>query len=369
MTATTDFPSRNAFAAACCVVAVAIVCGCGSEPRSRTASVDPGSREAAWVSCAGKRPAPDAYRQIDRRLAEAREAHAVPGMAVAIVCGDTLAFAKGYGVRAVDDPTPVTARTRFRIASVTKVFTATAIMKLEESGALRRDDPVRDHLPWFELARPAVTGSAPVTIQHLLTHTAGMPRDSRLTDFGRRFQPERGAAVAALPDQRLESGPGERHAYSNLGYAVLGELIARKAGVSYAEYLRREILEPLGMRETLVHPGREDVIARGHGPRRPDGSRPVAGFWELRFATPAGGMASSVVELSEFVVLQLARIWATSRRCCPLRRSGRCTGSSSPWIRPAGAPGSGGESRSHGVNTSSITVASYRSRPRSCSST
>lgn len=227
-------------------------------------------------------------------------------MAVGIVCGDTLAFARGYGVLAVDDSTPVTARTLFRIASITKVFTATAIMKLEEAGALRRDDPVREHLPWFELARPAVTGSVPVAIQHLLIHTAGMPRDSRLTDFGRRFQPNRGDAIAALPAQRLESAPGERYAYSNLGYAVLGELIAEKSGVTYEEYVRREILEPLGMVATLVHPGRNDLVARGHGPHLHDGSRSVAGFWELRFATPAGGMASSVAELSEFVELQLA---------------------------------------------------------------
>ena len=227
-------------------------------------------------------------------------------MAVGVVCGDTLAYAMGYGVRSVDDSTPVTLRTLFRVASITKVFTATAIMKLEEVGALRRGDPVQEHLPWFALARPPATGEAPVTVQHLLTHTAGMPRDSRLTDFDRRLQPERGEAIAALPDQQLESAPGERYAYSNLGYAVLGQLIAEKAGTPYAEYMRREILEPLGMVETRVHPGRDDRVARGHGPRGPDGSRSLAGFWELRFATPAGGMASSVAELSEFVELQLA---------------------------------------------------------------
>lgn len=207
---------------------------------------------------------------------------------------------------ALDDPRPVTPDTRFRIASITKLFTATAIMKLGESGALALDDPVRAHLPWFEIGRGPGTGEAPVTLRHLLTHTSGLPRDSRLTDFGRLSQPGREQAIAALPSQRLQAPPGETLAYSNLGYGLLGEVIAEASGMGYAGYLEREILRPLGMTGTLVHPRPEDDVAWGHGPRRPDGSRPKAGFWELRFATAAGGMASSVRELSEFTILQLA---------------------------------------------------------------
>lgn len=259
------------------------------------------------VSCApGSSALSTAFDRIDRLLAETRERAEVPGMAAGIVCGDSLAFARAYGVRGIADPTPVTDRTLFRIASVTKVFTATAVVKLHERGALHLDDPVERHLPWFEIGRPRGSAVAPVTVRHLLTHTAGMPRDSRLTDFGRRFQPDRDEAVAALPDQRLTSSPGERYAYSNLGYAILGEVIAEAAGTTYARYLEREVLDPLGMRETLVHPLRDDPVTRGHGPRRPTVGRSESGFWELGFATPAGGMASSVAELSEFVRLQLA---------------------------------------------------------------
>jgi CubicO group peptidase (beta-lactamase class C family) len=104
----------------------------------------------------------------------------------------------------------------------------------------------------------------------------------------------------------LQARPGETYAYSNLGYAVLGQIIVQAGGASYARFLKQELFAPLGMAETLVHPTQQDDVALGHGPRRPDGTRAKAGFWQLQFATPAGGMASSVEELSEFMILHLA---------------------------------------------------------------
>lgn len=207
---------------------------------------------------------------------------------------------------ALDDPRPVTPETRFRVASLTKVFTATAVARLADRGALGLDDRVGEHLPWFRLAAGPEGDGSEVTVRHLLTHTGGMPRDSRLTDFGRLYQPPRADAIEALPSQALRSRPGEEYAYSNLGYGVLGEVIARASGATYREYLDREILDPLGMTESLVHPSPGDDTAWGHGPLREDGSRANAGFWELNFATPAGGMASSVEDLARFVGLHLA---------------------------------------------------------------
>lgn len=248
----------------------------------------------------------DALERIDDMLDARRRAAAIPGLAAGVVCGDSLVFAAGHGIMAIDDSTPVNPRTPFRIASVTKLFTATAVVMQEEAGALGLDDPVKAHLDWFEIIRPPETGDAPITIRQLLTHTSGLPRDSRLTDFSRGFQPGRAEAVGALPDQRLRSPPGERYAYSNLGYGVLGEVVAETSGLSYAEFLERRIFEPLDMGRTLVHPSPEDHTTRGHGPLRSDGSRTKARFWDLGFATPAGGMASSVVDLARFVRLQLA---------------------------------------------------------------
>lgn len=257
---------------------------------------------------------PGAFAQIDAMLAGRRESQGIPGLAAGIVRGGDLAWAAGYGVMALDDPRPVTPETRFRIASLTKVFTATAVMKLRQAGHLALSDPARRHLEWFDVRRPAGAGDGLVTVGQLLMHTSGLPRDSRLTDFDRLHQPTRQDAIAALPAQSLQAPPGQRYAYSNLGYGVLGEVIAAASGISYAAFLDQEIFTPLGMVDTLVHPTPADDVAWGHGPRQADGSRPRAGFWELGFATPAGGMASSVVDLGKFMVLQLAPYAQTAPR-------------------------------------------------------
>jgi D-alanyl-D-alanine carboxypeptidase len=282
---------------------VSLACGQGS-PRQHT-----GKGEARWRSCTSV-PAPElagAFEQIDRLLARTVSEQAVPGLAAGVICGRNLAWAQGYGVMALDDPRPVTPRTRFRIASLTKLFTASAVMLLKEQGVLALDDPAARYVPWIEtVARPGESGETPITVAHLLAHTSGLPRDSRLTDFQRLFQPGREAAISALSSQKLQAQPGETNAYSNLGYAILGEIIAEAKGVGYAGFLEQEIFAPLEMTETLVHPAREDNVAWGHGPRGLDGARKKAGFWQLGFSTPAGGMASSVEELSEFLILHLA---------------------------------------------------------------
>ena len=283
-------------------LAWALLCGC--DPAPRPASSRPSDASAPTCSPAIE-GLHQALLQIDSMFVARLESDEIPGIAAAVICSGELIWDAAYGVTALDDPRPVTPQTRFRIASITKLFTATAVMKLQEAGLLSLTDAVSTHLAWFRIGRPPGEGEAPVTIWHLLTHTSGMPRDSRLTDFARLYQPGRDDAIQALPSQELESALGERYAYSNLGYGVLGELIAEVSGKTYAEYLVDEILKPMEMDATLVHPTPEDDTAWGHGPRRPDGLRLKAGFWDLGFATPAGGMASSTRDLSKFVILQL----------------------------------------------------------------
>ena len=139
----------------------------------------------------------------------------------------------------------------------------------------------------------------------MLTHTSGLPRDSKLTNFRELFQPTREDALNALPSQKMKSIPGQKYTYSNLGFALLGELISTLSGQSYESYIKNEILRPLGMKNSLVHPNFKSYTAWGHGPIKKEGKRDKAGFWNLRFATPAGGMATSVEELSYFVADQL----------------------------------------------------------------
>ncbi len=273
----------------------------------RSPAVGASARGAAAAVCSpGLASLDSTFQRIEREVEEVIRREAIPGAAAGIACGDSLVWSRGFGTLAANDTESVTVSTRFRIASVTKVFTAVAVMKLWEEGRLGLDDPVVRYLPWFRVRRPPSVGSDPVTIRQLLTHTSGLPPNSSVTDFARLYQPARREAIAALPSQALVSAPGTTYAYSNLGYGVLGDLVSTVSGVSYAEFLRREILVPLGMSTTLVHPRPTDHVAWGSGPLGPRGVRPRAGFWELGFFTPAGGMASSVNELGRFIALQLA---------------------------------------------------------------
>ena len=247
-----------------------------------------------------------AASRADGFLLDWRRSNAIPGMSAGAVCIDTLVWAKGYGVLSLDNQQSVTPNALFRIASVTKVFTAAAILKLAGEGRLNLDAPVNEYIDWFDIGRTPESGDSELTVRQLLSHTSGLPRDSALTDFSRNFQPASADAIAALPGQALQSAPGERYAYSNLGYAVLGQVISSVSGRTYAEYLETEILEPLGMISTLVHPSPQDLTAWGHGPKRLVFGRRLADFWDLRFATPAGGMASSVSDLSKFMKMQIA---------------------------------------------------------------
>lgn len=246
-----------------------------------------------------------ALAKIDSSLTQWAREEGIPGIAAGIVCGDALAWSAGYGVAGLGDSVAVTPATRFRIASVTRLLTATAILQLRDAGALDLDDPVRLYLPWFRVGRGADVGDTPVTIRHLLTHTSGLPRDSRLADLSRRFQPGRSEAIAALPEEVLEATPGTRYLFSNLGYSILGEIIAAVTGSSFATVIRDSLLVPLGMMHTLVQPTPADTFlpprARGDSP-----SAPAIGFRDMGFAVPAGGLVSSVEDLSRFLVMQLA---------------------------------------------------------------
>lgn len=173
--------------------------------------------------------------------------HRLPGASVAVVHGDDLAWSAGIGLcdaaagRTADDTT------LYRVASVTKTFTGTAIMQLRDEGRLGLDDPVVAHVP--ELS--AAVGVGPiesVTIRRLLSHESGLMGDAPGTDWeGPTYQ----GSVTANLERASEIGaripPNTQPKYSNMGYQLLGEVVARASGRPYAEYVREQILDPLGM--------------------------------------------------------------------------------------------------------------------------
>lgn len=226
-------------------------------------------------------------------LAEARQFRGV----VEVRRGEDVLLRKGFGQADVARDVPNGPDTRFRIASVTKQFTALATLILQEQGKLRVADLVCAHLP------DCPPTWRTITIEHLLTHTSGLFDDNDLTDaevtaffaeYGDRPTPQQ--LVGIVAGRPLEFAPGSRWKYSNGGYHVLGLLIERVSGRTYGEFLRTEILDPLGMADTAYRPGdRSGTDAIGYRDwTTPGDPLPDA----VAFAS--GGMYSTLTDLSRW---------------------------------------------------------------------
>jgi D-alanyl-D-alanine carboxypeptidase len=246
--------------------------------------------------------------QLFSSWVEAQMAHQEqPGLSVGIVYDQEIVWSKGFGLADVAEKTPTTPQTIYRIASITKLFTATAIMQLRDAGLLQLDDPIKKHLTWFRMVEKH-SDDPPITIRHLLTHTAGLPRevDFAYWNDGELF-PERAEMIERLAQQETVLGTARDWKYSNLGLTLAGEIVAAVSGRSYVDYIRAEILDPLGMGNTFVETISPDhpQLATGYGKRLPNQERAVSPFTDCRSVTPAANMASCVEDLARFAMLQL----------------------------------------------------------------
>ena len=228
-----------------------------------------------------------------------------PGISVGLVYDQTLVWSRGFGYANVAKQTPTTAQTIYRIASITKLFTSTAIMQLRDDGLLQLDDPVKKHLPWFVLRNPHP--DAPViTIRHLLAHAGGLPREAAFSYWSTNEFPSVEEVQVALPDQEFAIPTGSDWKYSNLGLMLAGEIVAAVAKMPYNAYVIENILQPLGMTNTFVAtiPSEHPLLATGYGRRLPKGGRTSGLHTDCRGIGPAANMAANVEDLAKFVMLQ-----------------------------------------------------------------
>ncbi len=206
-----------------------------------------------------------ALRRVDEIADTTHAGWKVPGVAYGVVLGDRLVHSRGLGtLRVGEDATP-TAQSVFRIASMTKSFTAATVLSLRDEGLLRLDDPIVDHVPEMAGVHLPTLDSPAITIRHLLTMSAGLPTDD---PWGDRQQ---GLDIDAF--RRLLAGglsfvwaPGTRFEYSNTGYGILGRLITNVTGREYRDVVRERILEPLGMTSTAYEADgfEPERLARGY---------------------------------------------------------------------------------------------------------
>ena len=242
--------------------------------------------------------APDLGKQLDAEMAQHFRPDQ-PGAAVLVRKGDQILLRKGYGLGDVDGRRPVRPEQVFRLGSITKPFTAAAILLLAESGKLSVTDDIRKHLPGYP------TGGATITIEHLLTHTSGIPSYTDLPSFrelmAREIEPA--ALVDQWKDLPLEFPPGARMKYSNSGYHLLGLIIEKVSGLSYAQFIAQRIFAPLQM----THSGYGDDpkldrvrgYERGRGRGEDGPARPALPI-NMKIPYSAGALVSSVDDLARW---------------------------------------------------------------------
>ena len=228
----------------------------------------------------------------------------LPGVAVGVVSDQQLVWSKGFGFADVKARAPMTAATKFRIASHSKLFNAIAIMQLREEGKLRLDDPVSKYLPWFK-AKPAGDDDGAITIEQLITHSSGLPREA--SDHWTTYEfPTREELKKLFANRQAAFPPATRVKYSNLAVSVAGMLVEDVSGMSWAEYVGKNILQPLDMSASSVD---QNVagLALPYGRRMPDGSREVFKFVDARGMAAAAGITSNVEDLAKFVSAQFRK--------------------------------------------------------------
>jgi CubicO group peptidase (beta-lactamase class C family) len=204
----------------------------------------------------------------------------LPGAAVVVLKDGAVVHSRAYGLASIELGVPNTTRTKFRLASVSKSFTALAVLQLVEQGRLRLDDPLAKYVPDF-------AGADRITIRHLLTHTAGLP-DFMSFDEARKLPPD--------------SLPGERLNYSNIGYVTLGRVIEKVTGKSYESHLREAILAPLGMNDTGVD--RRSPLEKGRAAGYvigPDGGLVNSEYTDTSPDPAAGGLYSTAEDMTRWI--------------------------------------------------------------------
>ncbi|SEG15540.1 CubicO group peptidase, beta-lactamase class C family [Nonomuraea solani] len=212
--------------------------------------------------------------------------------AVLVARGDRVLFTKGYGLASHEHDVPNTPATAFRIGSQTKLFTAIAILQLQERGGLGVHDPIGRHLPGFPRGDR-------VTLHHLLTNTSGIPDYVTTEGFTRVMGAPRTRRQLIDDFKHLTPlfEPGERMSYSNSGWVLLGEVIERVSGLTYDQYLHRHLFAPLAMHHTGLDDGRELVKGRASGYMSADGQVTPTPHLDNSNQDAAGALHSTVEDL------------------------------------------------------------------------
>ena len=230
--------------------------------------------------------------RIDQVAQSYAKGHKFMG-AVLVARGSRVLFSRGYGFADLEWQVPNSPETKFRLGSVTKQFTAACILLLEERGKLKVDDPVKNYVT----DAPAAWDK--ITIFHLLTHTSGIPNFTAFPDYAKLepFPTTAAELVARFRDKPLEFTPGKKWNYSNSGYVLLGYLIEKASGQTYADFVRQNIFVPLDMKDSGYDSNTAIIPRRASGYRLDSLGCENAGYINMTVPNAAGGLYSTTGDL------------------------------------------------------------------------
>ena len=245
-------------------------------------------------------------RAMDELVKRFFEAGSLPSLSVGLVEGDTLAYERSLGVADKASGQPATSRTLYEIGSVGKVFTATALAILHDRGVLRIDDPVEKWVPAIADASRPDEGGPQMTLEHLATHTSGLPGIPGNVDHLPPFQWKRYSAEELYRSFRkteLRHPPGKELVYSTLGMGLLGHVMAVATERSYEAVIEEELLLPLGMEDTVIslQPHQKERYSVGYPEDNSSGKVP---YYEYGVLSGGGAHRSTVADLARFLQAQ-----------------------------------------------------------------
>ncbi len=254
-----------------------------------------GQREMVeWLASQGadaKAPLPPPDQLVGSLMASIVKSNS-PGAAVLVAKDGRILLEKGFGLASIEHRVPITPLTKFRIGSISKQFTAAAILKLSEEGKIGLQDKLSKFIPDYPRGDE-------VTVHHLLTHTSGIKSYTGKPDFIKAvtvgLKPEE--HIATFKQDPYDFSPGEKWNYNNSGYFLLGYLVEKISGESFGDYLRRVFFEPLGMKESGVHEATAILENEATGYMFESGQVRKALNWDMSKAGGAGALYSTVGDL------------------------------------------------------------------------
>jgi CubicO group peptidase (beta-lactamase class C family) len=235
-------------------------------------------------------PASELARELGRLARAAQAERRIPSVSAAVFRGGEVVWSDAIGLADVEAERKATADTQYRIGSITKTFTAVAVMQLRDAGALALDDPLERHV------RGVPHGGA--TLRRLLSHRSGLQREPAGEIWESLEPPDRERFLAELGEAEQVLAPGAAWHYSNLGFALLGEVVERVSGIPYCRYLEQRVLEPLGLGRTTWEP--VPPAARGYFVRPYDGVAELQREVDLRGTAAAGQLWSTTGDLAQW---------------------------------------------------------------------